>query len=285
MNELPCGHLDGAEIFSAAARLKLSFPGAHKDGASMARISFGLKKDRAAALCSLPFCCTVEAEALGASVTLGDAVSGPRAKEYVCSSLRDVLGLKTMDLAAGRISQVLSACSLLSEGGEPVALEISGPMTILNWLMDLSVVFKEWRKDETLMREVLARLGDDLRQYAQAVARRNAALLCYADPTGSLAVLGPKRFAFLADVFLIPFLRSLENDPNFQTAVQICPKVSHTLVLQDRAAWLDLPVKRPMPYDEACLATARAGYFFGEACVKNTHYYLKDSKIRRLILV
>ena len=285
MTEPACGHLDAAVPGSGvAARLNLSFPQAHRDGAGMARLALGIKTDKAAALFSLPFCCTIEAEALGASVTLGDADNGPRAKEFVCSSLRDVLRLKEMDFAAGRIAQVLEACRLLVAGGERVALEISGPMTILNWLMDLRVVFREWRKDGELMRETVSRLRGELLRYALEAGRKGVNVLCHADPAGTLAILGPERFSFMADAFLLPFLRGLEAEDSFKAAVQVCPKTSHALVRCGRAVWRDLPLKHPMRYDEGCLAAAGGTPFLGEACMRDAKHYLRDGIIKGLVL-
>ncbi|MHC1711237.1 MAG: uroporphyrinogen decarboxylase family protein [Solidesulfovibrio sp.] len=285
MSEPACGHLDAAGVDDELlARLQLAFPETHQDGASMARLALGVKEKKSAALCALPFCCTVEAEALGASIRLGGATSCPRAGAFVCSSLRDVLRLRSMDFILGRISQVLEACSMLTQAGEPVALEVSGPMTILNWLMELAVVLKEWHKEAALMREVLARLGEELHRYALAAAERGIAILCYADPTGTVSILGPKRFAFVADLAVLPLLRRLEADAGFKAAVHVCPKTAYALVDGDRATWRDLPLDHPMPYDEGCLVAGKSALPLGEACIKNNGYYLKKSTIKGLVL-
>jgi len=285
MNEPACGHLDAAGVEAGLlARLGLGLPQAHQNGADMARLARALKERKGAVLCTLPFCCTVEAEALGASIRLGDAVTGPRAAGYVCSSLREVLRLSPMDVAAGRMAEVLRACSLLARTGEAVALEISGPMTILNGLMALAVVVREWRKDAALMGEVLARLEEDLARYALAAAQQGAAVLCYADPAGALSILGPNRFAFAADWFVLPLLRRLQTDAGFGGALHVCPKTAHALVCEGRASWRDLPLDRPMPYGQGCLAAAKSALPVGEACIKNTGYILNNSSIKQLVL-
>ena len=282
MPEPACGHLDatGAEA-GLLAGLGLSFPGIHTDGAAMARLSRGIKESKDAVLCTLPFCCTVEAEALGASIRLGDAAIGPRAQAPVCSSLRDVLHLPPLETAAARLGQVLRACSLLAKAGEPVALEISGPMTILNWLMDLAVVFREWRRDTALMGEVLARLHEELAGYALAAADAGVSVLGYADPTGTLSILGPHRFGFVADRFVMPLLGRLQTDAG--AAVHICPKLAHALVSEGRASWQDLPLPRPMAYGEGCLAASQSGLPLGEVCLKDTGYFLKNGVIKQLV--
>lgn len=282
MTEPACGHLDTTGVEAGLlARLGLSFPGSHTDGAAMAHLSRGIKESKGAVLCTLPFCCTVEAEALGASVRLGDAAIGPRAQVPVCSSLREVLRLPPLKTAAGRMGQVLRACALLSGAGDPVALEISGPMTILNWLMDLAVVLREWRRDAALMAEILARLQEELAVYALAAANTGVSVLGYADPTGTLSILGPQRFGFVADRFVLPLLGRLQADAG--SAVHVCPKIAHALVSEDRASWQDLPLARPMTYGQGCLAVGQSTLPLGEACLKNTGYFLKDGVIKQLV--
>ena len=284
MNEPACGHLDATGVDAGLlTRLGLSFPGIHADGAAMARLSRGIQEENGAALCALPFCCTVEAEGLGASIRLGDAAIGPRAGAPTCACLGEVLRLPPLDTAAGRLRQVLRACSLLSTAGQSVALEISGPMTILNGLMELTAVLTQWRKDAGLMGAVLARLQEELVRYALAAANAGVSVLGYADPTATLSILGPKRFAFVADRFVLPMLGRLQAEAGAVAAVHVCPKLAHALVGQGRACWRDLPVGRPMTYGEGCLAAGKGGLALGEACLKNTGYFLKTGVIKQLV--
>ena len=51
--------------------LDLVFPEAYEKAESMAILSLALKKHDGASVCELPFCHTVEGEALGGLVTLG----------------------------------------------------------------------------------------------------------------------------------------------------------------------------------------------------------------------
>lgn len=88
-------------------------------------------------LCSLPFCHTVEGGALGGNVNYGDEFQGPRASTPVVDSLEDLLKLPDIDFQKGRIAEVLKACHTLKEEGKFVSLDIAGPFTILNGLIDV----------------------------------------------------------------------------------------------------------------------------------------------------
>ena len=285
MREYPCGHSDAAGADpDVLARLGLSFPDIHTRAASMASLARGIKDKSGSALCLVPFCCTVEAEAFGASIRLGDVAVGPRAGAFVCSSLRDVLHLPPLNLTAGRIAQVLEACAALARAGEAVALEISGPLTILNALLDLTTVFKEWRKDETLFCAVLSRLRQDLGRYARAARERGVAAISYADPAGAVSVLGPRRYAVLAKQFIAPFLKELSGEPAPAVMVHVCPKTAQALVGTEHAAWRELPAPGGASYPEACLAACGEGRLFGETCLKNAGYRLKNGRLKILAI-
>ena len=67
------------------AKLHLTFPDAYLHWDTMALIAEALKETDGAAFCELPFCHTVEAEAMGGIVNYGNEKTGPRAKEYICT--------------------------------------------------------------------------------------------------------------------------------------------------------------------------------------------------------
>ncbi len=285
MSVAACGRRDVAALpDELLARLGLRRDAVHTDAQAMARVALARQAELGGSLCFLPFCCTLEAEALGAPIRLGDAVAGPRAAAFVCAGLRDVLALPPMDIGCGRIARVLAACQALAGQGEAVALEISGPLTILNWLMELAAVFREWRRDEALFRDVLARLDRELRLFALAAAGRGVRAISFADPVGTLSVLGPGRFDFLADAFTRPFLGRLREAQGFAAALHVCPKTAGGLVSRGLAAWRELPAGGPGSYAEACLAAGADGRIYGEACLKDAGYRPRGGVLRELVL-
>ncbi len=57
------------------------------------------------------------------------------------------------------------ACKALREAGEHVVLQVSGPLTILNVLIDAKYVFKAMRKKPELMKEVFWKLGAEILRF------------------------------------------------------------------------------------------------------------------------
>ena len=60
--------------------LDLKFPDAYMQHETMAALSKALKRHDGASFCELPFCHTVEAEAMGGIINYGNEKTGPRAK-------------------------------------------------------------------------------------------------------------------------------------------------------------------------------------------------------------
>ena len=281
-----CGY-ENASAFDPqiADRIGLSFPQTHGDAAAMALLAVEVRKNSGGRVCSLPFCCTVEAEALGGRINLGDRENGPRVGEYVFESLEKLPdGLVELDFSRGRLREVLEACRLLKSGGEHVSVEFSGPLTILNGLMDISQVFKGWRKNEPLMREVLDRLGREIFRYAAELKAAGTDILSFADPTGAPNILGLRYSSMMAELFLVPFLKKSETLLDEETIMQVCPRSSHMLTSQGLAEWASVDLGRPLSYDEGCLECRGKAKFLGQSCIKNKTFFLHDGKIQTLRL-
>ena len=72
-----------------------------------------------------------------------------------------------IDFSTGRIHEVLLACKELREMGEHVVLEVSGPFTILNVLIDARYVFKGMRKKPEVMKQVFWKLGNEVLKFME----------------------------------------------------------------------------------------------------------------------
>lgn len=187
-------------------KLDLEFPDAYKHWDSMASISEELKKHDHASFCELPFCHTVEGEAMGGNVNFGDANIGPRAKDYICETADEILALPAIDYSTGRIAEVLKACKHLREKGENVVLEIAGPFTIMNVLMDARHVFKIFRKQPEKMQEILNKFQVEILRYMEEAQNAGVNMISYADSSGGLNILGPKMSEQVVEMFTYPLL-------------------------------------------------------------------------------
>jgi len=283
--DFPCKYRDAAgfsqEIIDKTA---LSFPESYYDSTSMASLATAVKEEKAFPFCVLPFCHTVEAEALGGKINPGNGRIGPRPQEYAYASIEDLLQVPPIDFSKGRIHQVLLACSLFKERGERVALEICGPYTILSCLMDISLVFKAWRKDPQLVENLFAFINDNLLHYFKAACEAGVDIISYADPAGSLNILGPKYMEKTACLFTLPFLQKATKITAGKALIHLCPQTTFILTGLDMAEFVDIAIPGATSYAAAAMAAIGKADIIGQACLQENSLYLNTGNIKAIRL-
>ena len=266
------------------SKLSLTFPDAYLHWDTMAQVAEALKETDGASFCELPFCHTVEAEAMGGIVNYGNEKTGPRAKEYTCTKPEELLELKEMDLSQGRIHEVLLACQHLREKGENVVLEVAGPFTILNVLIDAKHVFKGMRKQPEVMKEVFWKIGNQLLDYIKEAQKYGVNMISYADSSGGLNILGPKMAEQVVEDFTYEFLKKVEEIVSDDAIVLLCPKTTFALLGTDKCEFVDVKLPEPMRYGEACISMIGKEKFLGQMCIKNINYTLENGIIKSVKL-
>lgn len=264
--------------------LKLTFPDAYLHADTMAVLARALKEHDGAAFCELPFCHTVEAEAMGGIINYGNEKAGPRAKEYICTAPEEILELPEIDFTKGRIHEVLLACRHLREEGEQVVLQVSGPFTILNVLIDARYVFKAMRKRPELMKEVFWKLGKEILKFVKTAEEYGVELISYADSSGGVNILGPKMAAQVMEDFTYEFLKKLSEATDKRTMILLCPKTTFALLGTEKAEFEAVGLGEPMRYGEACIRAIGKVKFAGQMCIKNIDYRLENSILKAVVL-
>lgn len=267
------------------AGLELTFPDAYLHWDTMAKLSKALKEHDGAAFCELPFCHTIEAEAMGGIINYGNEMTGPRAKEYICTTPEELLELPQIDLTKGRIYEVLLACRALKEQGEHVVLEVSGPFTILNVLIDAKYVFKGMRKKPEVMKEVFWKLGREILRFMKEAKKYGVEMISYADSSGGLNILGPKMAGQVVEDFTYEFLKQVEELADEETIILLCPKTTFALLGTGHACFRDLSVPEGTRYGEACIMMRGKAKIAGQMCIKNIEYRLESGIFKEVKLL
>lgn len=265
--------------------LNLSFPHAYKYCDTMAAISKELRKYDKADFCELPFCHTVEGEAMGGIINYGNEKIGPRAKEYICKTAEEVLNLPSIDFTKGRIYEVLKACRKLRNEGENVVLEISGPFTILNVLMDARYVFKIFKKQPEEMQKIFDKFQREILRFIDEAQKSGANLISFADSSGGVNILGPKMAEETVKRFTYPLLKKAEKLINEDTLLLLCPKTTFALLGTQTASLYDIELSKPMKYGEGCIEVIGKTKIVGQMCIKNINYRLTEGKIKGVRLI
>lgn len=286
IKDFECTYDNSAGISSeVTGGLGLEFPDAYMHQETMSRLSKALKEHDGASFYELPFCHTVEAEALGGIINYGNDKTGPRAKEYICNSLEELLKLPEIDFSQGRIHEVLLACKALREQGEHVVLQVSGPFTILNVLIDARYVFKGMRKKPELMKEVFWKLGIEILKFMKEAQAYGADMISYADSSGGVNILGPKMAGQVVEDFTYEFLKKARAALGKETLLLLCPKTTFALLGTGKAVLSDVSLTGPMEYGKACAEVIGKVDFVGQMCIKNVHYILENGKIKEVKLL
>lgn len=275
------------DSFSLDLKIKeesgLSFPEVYKDADGMIKLATFIKEKTSSKFYYLPFCHTVEGEAMGAIINFEGEIVGPRPKEYVCKTLEDVLSLNDIDFSKGRISETLKAVKFLKEQGHVVVLDICGPLTILNTLVDSKKVFVAMRKNRELLKRVFEKIEKNLLDYFKLAVDYKVDIISYADPVAAVNILGPKLTINYVDDFTFDFLSKVESLLDGDSLVHLCPKTTFQLIGTGRASFEEVDFGEKMPYYEAVKEIKNNTHFLGERCI-NFIEKIETKKIRKIKL-
>lgn len=188
MNMVTRDLMDAAGVF---------LPAAHSDAAQMARLARASYEAGCFENYGVPFCMTVEAEALGAQVDLGSPTCEPHVYGYAIAAAREWPSLRRMDLGGGRPRTVLDALRILSADGDssvPVVGNLVGPVSTAGSVLDPAVLYREMRKDRPSVHGLLAFVTEQLVDFGRAQVEAGADVVAVADPSGTGEILGPRLF-------------------------------------------------------------------------------------------
>lgn len=264
--------------------LGFTFPDVYLHADMMAALSKKQKEKQGNQICILPFCHTVESEAMGGIITLGNEVAGPRSKEYLYTNYKELENIAEIDLEKGRIQEVLKACQILHEQGEYVMLEVSGPITILNVLIDIKHIFKGMRKEPKFMKSIFQKVGTQILRYIEEAKKYGVDFISYADSAGGVNILGPKMAEQMVEDFTYDFLKEAQKYSDEHTLLMLCPKTTFALLGTEKAELSDIGVSNEITYEEGCIGVVGKAKIVGIQCVKNMGSLLKSGTMKEIVL-
>lgn len=174
----------------------VSFPEAHTDPRQMARLARAAHDLGGIENYGVPFCMTVEAEGMGATVDLGDETCEPHVVTGALRSVSDLSGLHRMDLARGRARTTLEAIRILRGVGDdvPVVGNLVGAVSVAGTVLDMEVLLREMYKRRREAHEFVELVAQNLIAYGRAMVAAGADVICIAEPSGTGEILGPRLF-------------------------------------------------------------------------------------------
>ncbi len=189
-------------------RTNCRWPAAHRDAGKMAELSISMHHETGIENLGIPFCMTVEAEALGGEVEDGNEVTEPHMIHYPMKSVEEWRNLQELNPHKdGRLPSILACTSLLSKGHPdiPAIGNLVGPLSLATSLIDASLLFKALRQRPEEVHRMLDFLADNSIRYGEALIRNGADLIVISDPSATGEILGPDMF----NAFALPYLNQM----------------------------------------------------------------------------
>lgn len=205
----------------------VKWPEAHKDPEMMAKLTMGVYENGGFENFGVPFCMTVEAEAMGATVGLGTKVNEPRVTEYPINSVSEWQKLKDININKGRTKVVLDAIKVLKskELEVPVIANLVGPVSTASSLMEPTIYYKELRRKPKEAHEFMEFVTENLITFAKAQIEAGADIIAISDPSGTGEILGPKLFLEFTIPYLNKIVKAVKEDVPGGIIIHICGKL------------------------------------------------------------
>lgn len=214
MNMITTDLMDAANV---------TWPEAHLDAQMMAELAVSNYENGCFENVGVPFCMTIEAEAMGAEVTMGSRIFEPHVTGYAIDSVTQWKKITPLDINQGRAKVVLDAIRILKDKNldVPIIGNITGPISTASSVMEPVVFYKELRKHRKEAHEYMELVTAEIIKFARAQAEAGADIIAISDPSGTGEILGPKFFEEYAVKYINKVLDSLK-DLKVGTIVHIC---------------------------------------------------------------
>ena len=183
------------------------WPQAHTDAKAMSRLAAASYETGCFENIGVPFCMTVEAEAMGAKVTLGTKQFEPHIERYVIDSVSQWRQLPCADFHTGRGKVALEALIELKKKYPhvPIVGNLTGHISTAASLMEPTVFYKELRKKKEDAHNFLRFVTKQLISFANLQIEAGADVIAISDPSGTGEILGPDLF----ETFTVSYLNEL----------------------------------------------------------------------------
>jgi [methyl-Co(III) methanol-specific corrinoid protein]:coenzyme M methyltransferase len=183
-------------------------PDAHNDTQLMIALAEDIANHTGFENIGVPFCMTVEAQALGSDVDFGTLECEPKIKAEKFPDAESVAYLPKGAIAqSARGRTVIETIGELSKRNPdvPVIGSITGPVSTAASIIDPMTFLKQLRKNKDAAHKVMDYVTNQIIEYALLCADNGASVISIADPTATGEILGPKFF----DEYAVPYLNKL----------------------------------------------------------------------------
>ena len=203
------------------------WPDAHSDVELMVKLAAAAYEVVGLKGIKVPFELTVEAEAFGSTLNMGNEGRNPYVIKPAYENI-DQIDFSDDIFEKGRFDVVFKALEKLNEKyGDflPIYPQIVGPYTLLGHLIGTEKMLRMTLKEKDSVKEALMLLADFNIEYAKRVMESGGNILCIADPTASGDLISPISFRDL----LLPAYQKISSRTDFPIILHICGNTTRFL--------------------------------------------------------
>lgn len=207
------------------------WPAAHSDAEAMAKLVLATQQETGFECLAVPFCMTVEAEALGCEIDTGTTVILPHVAAEPLTDACEVEGLPEFDPErSARAPVVLEALNILRHNSFslPVIGAVVGPVSLAGMVMEAGKFLRLAGRDPEAAEQLISSMEKITLRFALAQHAAGADCVMVAEPTGTGEVLGGEHFRRLALPALSRILCALRRE-NIPAILHICGDLSPIL--------------------------------------------------------
>ena len=203
------------------------WPEAHSDAGKMVRLLKGLHDLSGIENVGVPFCMTVEAEAMGATVELGSVDCEPKVTGYAINAIDDMGRLKPITRDSARVKVLVEAVKILAVElkDTPIIANLVGPISLVTSILEPMVFLKAVKRDKAQAHRLLQLVTDNLVVYAGFLIEAGANLVVIGDPTATGEILGPGVFKEFALPYINQITSEVEKKYKVKSIIHICGDV------------------------------------------------------------
>jgi len=206
------------------------WPEAHINPEMMARLAIGMHDLGRIENVGAPFCMTVEAEAFGAKVELGNLESLPCVIGYPIENIKEFENLKPIRLnEKSRVDTVLKAVEILSSNTKdiPIIGNLTGPVSLATSLIEPNKYLRSILREKEDVHRFMDFVTENLIEFASLLVKKGADVILIADPTATGEILGAKNFKDFCLKYINKITEFIENELNTPTIIHICGRIDN----------------------------------------------------------
>jgi len=231
VDQVPCINSTSVATIDFMKAYDAHWPEAHKNPEKMAKLGSAAHRLCGLDIISIPFCMTVEAEALGAPIEFfEDKIKWPTAKKFIAQTPSDLKIPKDAS-HTGRIPIIAKAIRNLKsefEGKVPVNVFMVPPFTSISSYLVESTEFLKWliRAPEKAQEFLDSTIGTFI-EIAHVYEDAGADIITLHEMGASSDNISPKQF----EAFAKPYLTKIIDELKASTILNVC---GSTLLILDK---------------------------------------------------